>query len=162
MGKINSHYIIDILLNNLRHKRKLNIVKYNKEILFRINITEEDFKIYLHLKEFNTKFNLNIEDIDVPELCLKHKRLGNEGLKYLSKIKFKGLKLLDLRLISFKNVDVRGIDFRGTNASINPREVYNMDLSGCKFDDKNITDWIDYDGVNITNTILNDLDNILA
>ena len=74
----------------------MKIVKYNKKILDRINITEEDFKVYTYLKEFNEEYNLNIEDIDISVLILKHKNIGNEGLKILSKIKFKELNFLDL------------------------------------------------------------------
>ena len=96
LRKINSAFILDIILNNLRSKKKLKIVKYNKKILDRINITEEDFVVYIYLKEFNEKYNSNIEDIDITELNIKHKHLGNEGLKSLSKIKFKELKVLDL------------------------------------------------------------------
>ena len=50
LGKIRSAYIIDIIFNNLRNKRKLNIIKYNKKTIFRLNIKEEDFKVYSFLK----------------------------------------------------------------------------------------------------------------
>ncbi len=96
LEKIRSTYIIDIIFNNLRNKRKLNIIKYNKKTIFRLNIKEEDFKVYSFLKEFNEKYNSNIEDIDIFHLGLRRKNLGNEGLKCLSKIKFKELKYLDL------------------------------------------------------------------
>ena len=46
------------------------------------------------LNEFNNKYNTNIEDIDIKKLNLIDKKIGNEGLEFLSKIKFKELKLL--------------------------------------------------------------------
>ena len=64
------------------------------------------------------------------------------------------LQLLDLGTISFDNVDVRCIDFSNTNAIVNVRKVYNMDLSFAIFSDGNIIDWSDYSGVNLTGTVL--------
>jgi len=66
------------------------------------------------------------------------------------------LPLLDLSKISFKNVDIRGVDFRNTNAVINIREIYKMDATGCKFDDRNVTDWNDYDEVNLDSAELDE------
>ena len=83
----------------------MNIIKYNKKILERINITQEDFKVYIYVKDSNKKYNLNIEDIDISELTLKDKHLGNEGLKSLSKIIFKELKFLDLRSNNISDIN---------------------------------------------------------
>ncbi len=68
----------------------MNIVKYNNKL------TKEDFKVYINLKKFNEKYNLNIEDIDITELDLINHHFGNEGLEYLDKIKFNKLRILDL------------------------------------------------------------------
>ena len=36
----------------MKNKRKLNVIKYNKRILARLNISKEHFKNYIKLKEF--------------------------------------------------------------------------------------------------------------
>ena len=53
MRKIRSDYILDITFNHIRNKKKLNIIKYNRKLLSRLNITKEDFEAYIHLKVFN-------------------------------------------------------------------------------------------------------------
>ena len=96
LENVKSTYIIKEIFEKIKNKRKLNIIKYNKRILVRLNINKEEFEIYIGLKEFNNKYNTNIEDIDEKELNLSKRYLGNEGLKDLIKIKFKKLKKLDL------------------------------------------------------------------
>ena len=59
----------------MRNKKKLNIIRFNKRIKERLNIAKEDYKVYELLKEFNIKYDLNIEDIDIKELNLKKGRL---------------------------------------------------------------------------------------
>ena len=71
LNKIRSVYIISEIFKNLRNKRKLNLVKYNKKIMNRLNITKEDFKAYDLLKQFNNKYNTNIEDVEIEELRFK-------------------------------------------------------------------------------------------
>ena len=66
------------------------------------------------------------------------------------------LKFFDLTLISFDNVDIRGVDFRESNARIFPRMIYRMDATGAKFDNENVPDWANYQGVNLTGAILNE------
>ena len=96
LDKVRSKNIIKEIFGNMRNKRKLNIIKYNKRILIRLNINKEQFENYIILKEFNKKYNTNIEDIDIKQLNLKDKKIGNEGLKILFKIEFKELNKLDL------------------------------------------------------------------
>jgi hypothetical protein len=48
------------------------------------------------LKEFNTKYNLNIKDTKIEKLDLRWKGLGNIGFEDLCKIEFKELKELIL------------------------------------------------------------------
>ena len=83
LNKIRSVYIINEIFKNLRNKRKLNLIKYNKEIMNHLNITKEDFKAYEVLEQFNNKYNTDIEDIEIDELDLNKSNLSNEGLKYL-------------------------------------------------------------------------------
>ena len=100
LRNIRNTYIINLIFSHLRNKKKLNIIKYNNKLLSRLNITEEDFKAYINLKEFNEKYNLNIEDADITELNLSNHHFGNEGLEYLAKIKFNKLRKLDLSAAS--------------------------------------------------------------
>ena len=39
----------------LEQKKKLNIIKYNKKILKKLQIIKEDFKVYEIIKELNEK-----------------------------------------------------------------------------------------------------------
>ena len=64
------------------------------------------------------------------------------------------LKFLDLSSISFKNVDLRYVDLSDSNGVVNPRTIYNMDASHSKFSDRNIPDFTDYSGVNLSGTRL--------
>ena len=78
LNNIKSKYIVNIIFQNLKNKRKLNIIKNNKKMLDILNITKDDFQLYRYLKEFNKKYNLNIEDIDIKELNLTNKYIGDE------------------------------------------------------------------------------------
>ena len=70
--------------------------------------------------------------------------------KEVAKVYQGALKYIDLSLISFKNVDVSGLDFSGTNAIINPQEVYNKDLSCCDFSGMFVDPiMMNFNGVNI-------------
>ena len=64
---------MDKIFTNVKNKRKLKIVKYNKRILKKLNITKGNFKAYEIFKEFNEKYGLNIEDINIKELNLNKK-----------------------------------------------------------------------------------------
>ena len=96
LNRVNSKYILDKIFENMRNKRKLNIVKYNKRIRDRLDIDKKNYEEYMILNEFNMKYDLNIEDFDIKELNLRRKYIRNEGLKYLSKLDFKELINLDL------------------------------------------------------------------
>ena len=70
--------------------------------------------------------------------------------KEVAKVYQSALKYIDLSLVSFKNVDVSGLDFSGTNAIINPQEVYNKDLSCCDFSGIYVDPiMMNFNGVNI-------------
>ena len=106
LEKVKSKYILKEIFENIRNKRKLNIIKYNKGINIKLEMNKEDFQIYIILKEFNNKYNTNIEDIDIKELYLNGKKIGNEGLKDLVKIKFKELKKLSLNRNIISNINI--------------------------------------------------------
>ena len=64
LDNVKSKYIIKKIFDMLRNKRKLNIIKYNKGILGKLNINKEHFQKYIALKELNDKYYAKIEDID--------------------------------------------------------------------------------------------------
>ena len=84
------------IFKNIHNKIKLKIIKYNKYMIRRLDIKTEDFKIYETLKEFNEKLKLNIIDIDIKELDLRKKNIGNKELEFLKNVNFKELQKLDL------------------------------------------------------------------
>ena len=85
LDNIKSNLIMIIIFNNLKNKRKIKLVKYNKRMMNRLNITEANFREYEILQEFNNKYETNIEDIDIKKLKLYRKIIGNNGLKDLVK-----------------------------------------------------------------------------
>ena len=64
---IKNKYILEMIFQCLKHKRKLKIIKTNKKMLDKLEITIKDFQVYETLKKFNEKFSSNIEDLDINE-----------------------------------------------------------------------------------------------
>ena len=103
---IKSNLIMKIIFKNIHNKIKLKIIKYNKYMLRRLDIKIENFKIYETLKEFNEQLKLNIIDIDIKELDLTNKNIGNKELEFLKNINFKELQKLDLRCNEISDIKV--------------------------------------------------------
>ena len=74
----------------LKNKKNMNVTDINK----------------IYLKEFNEKYNLQIENEEIQELDLSLKILGNKGLKYLSKIEFNKLKKLNLNYNYISDINI--------------------------------------------------------
>jgi len=128
---IKNEFILDSIFNNISNKLKLKIIKHNKNLLHKLNITIEDFKIYETLKKFNEDFNLDIKDIDIEELDLSHKRIGKKesdlnnnktkDIQILERIKLKNLKILricwnyisDIKV--FENVNLNKLELLNLN-----------------------------------------------
>ena len=167
LATIRSSYILKLSFEHIRNKKKLNIVKYNKSLLSRLNITKEDFDAYIHLKEFNEKYNLNIEDVDIKELCLRNHHLGNEGFECLIKIKFKELKKLDLSrnkisdltLLENSNFDkLETLNLNYNHISdinvlerINLKELKELNLVNNKISDINVLEKVTFEKLEILN-----------
>ena len=95
VDNIKSQIILNKIFGLLRNKIKLNIIKYNKKLLSKLNISNQDFEIYNTLKEYNKKYHTKIEDINIKEIFLPGKYLKNEGLTDLiTNIKFKFQELI--------------------------------------------------------------------
>jgi len=96
LNNINCKSILKMIFEYILNRRKLKIIKYNKQLSNKLDITLEDFENYKLLKEFVKNYNTDIKDIDIIDLPLFQKSLGNKGLKDLSEINFKELKKLNL------------------------------------------------------------------
>ena len=109
---IKSKYILEQIFNHINTKSKLKIIKYNKNISQKINITLEEYKIYNKIKILNENFELNIKDNNLEELNLSHKRLGtkSESFKRINislelDFRYKTInkcKIRKIRIIKFK------------------------------------------------------------
>ena len=74
--------------------------------MIKLHINKEDFETYITLKEFNVKYNTNIQDIDIKTLNLSGRYIRNEGLKDLNKIKFKALNELNLSYNKISDINI--------------------------------------------------------
>ena len=104
LDNIKSSNILKKIFGYITYRKKLNIIKLNKLIKERLNITKEDYDIYA-LKEFNLRYHLNIEDINIKELDLKEKFLYNKGFESLNKVKFYQLNKLNLSQNAISNIN---------------------------------------------------------
>jgi len=58
LNNVKSKKILSLILEPLKKRKKLNLLKYNKLLLKRLNITHKDFEGLQLLKKWNKKFNL--------------------------------------------------------------------------------------------------------
>ena len=136
LDNLKSKYILKEILEKIKNKRKLNIIKYNKRIKAKLNINKEDFEIYITLKEFNNEYKTNIEDIDIRELNLSGKYIENEGLKDLSKIKFKELNKLYLSDNKISDISIL--------EKVNFKELKELNLSYNKISDISVLEKVNF------------------
>ena len=87
---------MNLIIGKLKKRIELKLVKYNKIRINKLNIKKGDFEKFKLIKEINKKYNLDVKDIEIKELNLKSKCLGNEIIEYWKRIEFKELKELDL------------------------------------------------------------------
>ena len=74
LDNVKSKYILKEIFVNIKNKRKLNIIKYNKKLKINLDINEKNLEIYITLKEFNNKYKINIEDIDIKRIKIKYRK----------------------------------------------------------------------------------------
>ena len=93
------------------------------------------------LFEFNEKYNLDIEDLDIKKLDLNWKVIENEGLKNLCDIDFKELKELDLNYNNISNIKIlekakfnklEKLFLNGNNISKNINQLGRLDFKELK------------------------------
>ena len=133
LENIRSKYILKKIFDYMKNKRKLKIIKYNKKILDDLNISKEDFHIYNIIKNFNKKYSTYIDDIDIKELNLHYKKLDNEGLECLSKIKLKNIEILKL---NGNNIPVYNISEKIYFNNLKELYLRDMNLTNIEFLEK--------------------------
>ena len=104
LNNIKGKLILKIIFSNLKKRKKLNIIKYNKRIQNLLSIGFENYLEFKHLNEMNIKFDLNIKDTDIEVLNLSDKNLDDEIFQNLSQIHFTGLKEVNLSFNKIKNI----------------------------------------------------------
>ena len=108
LDNIKNKYLLGFIFENIRKRLKLKLLKYNKNLMNKLNINIDNFKQFKLLKEINQELNLNIEDIELLSLDLNYKNLNDDKLKTLDKIEFINLKKLYLnnnKITRFKTFD---------------------------------------------------------
>ena len=105
-------------------------------MVVKVNIKTEDFKIYETLKEFNEKLKLNIIDIDIKELDLTNKNIGNKELEFLKNINFKELQKLNLS--DNKISDIKLLE------NVNFKELKKLHLSHNKISDIKVLENVNF------------------
>ena len=128
LNDIKSNEILKLIFQKMKNKRKLKVIKRNKKIINRLNVTKDDFKAYETLKQLTKKFELKINDIDIDCLQLINKGVKNEDLEYL-KI-FKELKVLNISWNKISNIDIF--------EKLNLKKLNKLILSDNKISDINI------------------------
>ena len=152
LDNVKSKNILKEIFVKIKNKRKINIIKYNKRTMVKLNINKEDFDIYITLKEYNTKYKTNIEDIDIKELNLSNRYIRNEGLKELIKIKFKELKVL--------NVDINEISDINILEKVNFKELKELNLSYNYISDIDILEKVNFKELKLLDLSFNEISDI--
>ena len=104
LGGIKSPNVLKLVFDYIKNRTKLKIIKHNKIIQNKINITLEDFKVYKYLKEFKKKYLIKINDIDIKELAINNMEIRNQ-VEIFNKINFKELQKLDLSWNKINNIN---------------------------------------------------------
>ena len=150
LDNLKSKYILQEIFEKIKNKRKLNIIKYNKRVMIKLDINKEDFEIYIALKEFNFKYNTNIQDIDIKTLNLSGRNIRNEELKDLNKIKFKELKDLDL---GGNNIsDIKGLE------NVKFEKLEKLDLNNNEISDIKVLEKVKFDKLKLLDLSNNKID----
>ena len=104
------------------------------------------------LKEFNEKYKLNIPNINVDNLNLIGKRIGNEGFKDLVNIEFKELKELYLNENSISDINVL------EKAKFEKLEI--ISFSGSQISDINVLEKVNFKNLKVLFFLNNKIEDI--
>ena len=134
------------------HKRghDKGINEYNEGTF--LNYVIKDFIKKEILKNFNKKYNCDIESIKTNKLSLYKKNIKNEGLKYLSQIKFEGLKELDLSYNNISDINrLKNFEFK---------KIEILNLGDNKISDINILEKVNFKELKELDLSYNKISNI--
>ena len=112
LEKIRSKFILKLIFGQLLKRIKLNILKYNKNLLSKLNLGKKDFEDFIYLKRIRKKFGIKIKEIEIEKIDLSDKNSGFHVFEELKKIEFRNLKELNLsnnELLDIK--DLRKLKF---------------------------------------------------
>ena len=152
LNLIKSNFVLKNIFSNIKTLIKLKILLYNKILLSKLNINITYYEEQYFLKEFNKKFDLNIENIKAEKMELKNKKLDNTIIDYLNKDVFKNLKYIYL---SDNNInDIEGL----SKVKFEALEVLN--LSDNKISNINILEKVNFINLKVLNLSSNDIEDI--
>ena len=96
LNDIESKYILKAVFENIENIWKIKLLKYNKKISNKLDITFKDIQQYHFLIKFNKTCNINLKDFNIDKLNLRKRNLDDKGFKDLCNLEFKELKELYL------------------------------------------------------------------
>ena len=100
LNNIKSNLVLKIVFRHLKKRKKLPILKYNKNLKNKLKIQLKDYQEYLSLKAFNEKYQTKFENTNIEKLKIvgeyHHPLIDDEGLKDIIKMEFTELKELIL------------------------------------------------------------------
>ena len=96
LNEIRSKVVLRNILDKIRNRIKLRLFKYNKKLLYKLNLTIKDFEQFNLLNKINKIFYFNIKDLDIEDLNMNSRIKDKKSLEYLTDIEFKELKNLNL------------------------------------------------------------------
>jgi len=138
--------VFNIYNNKVIGLHKQGNIEFNENIGTFLSYPIKEFIIFNYkldyeklLKEFNTKYNLNIKDTKIEKLDLRWKGLGNIGFEDLCKIEFKELKELILNNNNISEIKIL------SKAKFKKLEI--LDLSQNKISNINIFENINFKGL---------------
>ena len=126
LKEIKSKYILKSIFSYLKSRFKLKIIKHNKKLLNKLNISKKTFEKYILLKELNEKYKVNIQDIDIKILSFD---FNEKIIKILNQLELKELNLLDLSQKGLKKINFFQdllLNFKELNLSDN--RIVNIDI----------------------------------
>ena len=122
LNKIRNKNILNIILDNLKKKKKMKLFLYNKKMQDKLDITFKDFLEFKFIKILKEKYHLSLnDDVDTKILNISEHPKSYEIFKYLNFVKFRDLRELDLsnnllpnlsplKIINTENLEVLLLD----------------------------------------------------
>ena len=104
---IKSKVVMNLILNKLKKRIKLKLLKYNKKLMELLNITKKDFNEFFELKELSKELNIDIKDFEVDQLDLSNKNIDDKKLEYFLE-KFQLFQLL--KELNLGNNNITSLD----------------------------------------------------